>query len=177
MCFLITFNITPFYSIIFFFIYFNRVFIFVLKMFLICRLAQCVRVMMATAIFLSYCLQFYVPMNIIWPIIKKRLHTDQAQFYGEYATRTGLVILTFALAAAIPNLGAVISLVGAFSSSALALIFPPIIDTVVFWEDCIGKKKWILVKNIFIVLIGLAGFTFGTYASLMNIWNGQTASS
>ncbi|XP_063906454.1 proton-coupled amino acid transporter-like protein pathetic isoform X3 [Zophobas morio] len=132
-------------------------------------LAQSVRLMMAIAIFLSYSLQFYVPFNIVWPWIKVYFHTEQSKRLAEHATRTLLVFATFALAIAIPNLGAVISLVGAFSSSALALIFPPIIEIVTFWPDKLGKNNWILWKDICIVLFGFIGFIVGSYVSLLNI--------
>ncbi|XP_046387616.1 proton-coupled amino acid transporter-like protein CG1139 isoform X2 [Ischnura elegans] len=132
-------------------------------------LAQSVRVMMALAIFLSYGLQFYVPVGILWPFIKPRLQTEQAQKVGEYTLRVVLVIITFGLAAAIPNLGAVISLVGAVSSSTLALIFPPFIEIITFWDKGLGKYNWVLWKDIFIMIFGLLGFGFGTYASIMNI--------
>ncbi|KOB72602.1 Proton-coupled amino acid transporter 4, partial [Operophtera brumata] len=39
------------------------------------KLAQSVRTVMAAAIFLSYGLQFYVPMGIVWPFVKSRLST------------------------------------------------------------------------------------------------------
>nr|CAD7399178.1 unnamed protein product [Timema poppensis] len=111
-------------------------------------LAQCVRIMMAVAIFLSYGLQFYVPMNVVWPMVKPHLTSEKTQFIGEYVLRTFLVILTFALAAAIPNLGAVISLVGAVSSSTLALIFPPFIEIITFWHVGFGKNNWVLWKDV-----------------------------
>lgn len=132
-------------------------------------LSQAVRLMMAVAIFLSYCLQFYVPMSIVWPMIKDHFPTEKSQFIGEYITRTVLVIITFALAAAIPNLGAVISLVGAFSSSALALIFPPFIEIITFWPDRLGQNKWMLWKDILIIIFGFTGFLVGSYVSLLNI--------
>lgn len=69
----------------------------------------------------------------------------------------------------IPNLGAIISLVGAVSSSTLALIFPPIIEIITFWPDRLGKYDWILWKDVLIMLFGIAGFVFGTYASVANI--------
>lgn len=134
-------------------------------------LAQSVRLMMAIAIFLSYGLQFYVPMNIVWPIIRDRLETEKSQIIGEYITRSLLVVITFALAAAIPNLGAVISLVGAFSSSALALIFPPLIEIITFWPDRLGKYSWMLWKDVAIMLFGIAGFVVGSYVSIQNILN------
>jgi len=69
----------------------------------------------------------------------------------------------------IPNLGAVISLVGAVSSSTLALIFPPVIEIITFWENGYGKYKWILWKDILIMVFGLLGFGFGSYVSIWNV--------
>ncbi|XP_063222739.1 neutral amino acid uniporter 4 isoform X5 [Bacillus rossius redtenbacheri] len=132
-------------------------------------LAQCVQLMMALAIFLSYGLQFYVPMNIIWPLVKPRLQSERAQQLGQYALRTVLVTLTFGLAAAIPNLGAVISLVGAVSSSTLALIFPPLIEVITFWHVGLGARDWVLWKDLGIMAFGLCGFCFGSYISVCNI--------
>lgn len=125
--------------------------------------------MMAVAIFLSYSLQFYVPMSILWPEIKKYFYTEQSRHLGEYIVRTALVFLTFALAIAIPNLGAVISLVGAFSSSALALIFPPLIEIVTLWPDKLGRYSWIFWKDIAIMLFGFVGFLVGSYVSILNV--------
>lgn len=75
------------------------------------------------------------------------------------------------MACIIPNLGGIISLVGAVSSSALALIFPPIIEIVTFWPDGLGKYKWMLWKDLFILMFGLLGFVFGTYTSLLHLMN------
>ncbi|CAH1124156.1 unnamed protein product [Ceutorhynchus assimilis] len=132
-------------------------------------LAQSVRLMMATAIFLSYSLQFYVPFNIIWPTIENHITDEKTKNYAEYITRTALVFLTFIIAIAIPNLGAVISLVGAFSSSALAMIFPPLVEIITFWPDKFGRSDWLLWKDIAIVAIGFLGFLTGSYVSILNI--------
>lgn len=58
----------------------------------ICRMAQSVKVMIAIAIFLTYSLQFYVPMEIIWKSIKHRFTKHPALV--EYSIRTTLVIMT-----------------------------------------------------------------------------------
>lgn len=58
------------------------------------RMAQSVRIMMAAAIFLSYGLQFYVPMNIVWPYIKSKLSSENALKYGETITRFVLISTT-----------------------------------------------------------------------------------
>lgn len=132
-------------------------------------LAQSVRLMMASAIFLSYSLQFYVPFNIMWPSISKNFESEKSKEIAEYITRAVLVFITFIFAIAIPNLGAVISLVGAFSSSALALIFPPFIEIITFWPDKLGTSKWVLWKDIVIIMFGFVGFAVGSYVSLLNI--------
>lgn len=129
---------------------------------------------MAVAIFLSYSLQFYVPFNIVWPPLKKLFHTDRSKKIGEMGVRTVLVLITFGLAIAIPNLGAVISLVGAFSSSALALIFPPLIEIVTFWPDKLGKNNWVLWKDIGIMFFGFVGFILGSYVSMLNVLYPET---
>lgn len=86
-------------------------------------LAQSVRLMMALAIFLSYTIQFYVPVNIIGPWLRAQLHGESRRVFGDYALRIGLVLITFLLAVMIPNLEVVISLVGAVSSSGECLLF------------------------------------------------------
>ncbi|XP_061703773.1 proton-coupled amino acid transporter-like protein pathetic [Cydia pomonella] len=132
-------------------------------------LAQSVRAVMAASIFLSYGLQFYVPMGIVWPVVKSRLTSENALKHGESVTRLVLITITFVAAAIIPNLSGIISLVGAVSSSALALIFPPIIEIMTFWPDNLGKHNWMLYKDLLLILFGLTGFVFGTYASVSNI--------
>lgn len=134
-------------------------------------LSQMVRVMMAIAIFLSYTLQFYVPVSIAGPFVRGQFDTERAKNLSETILRISLVTFTFILAAIIPNLGPIISLVGAVSSSTLALIAPPIIEIVTFWSIGFGKYKWMLWKDIFILMFGLCGFFFGTYASLAQILN------
>uniref|UniRef100_A0A1B6LYL8 Amino acid transporter transmembrane domain-containing protein n=2 Tax=Graphocephala atropunctata TaxID=36148 RepID=A0A1B6LYL8_9HEMI len=130
-------------------------------------LAQSVCLMMALAIFLSYGLQFYVPMSIIWPSIKANIADEHSQRVAQLLIRTGLVIFTFGLAAAIPNLSDVISLVGAVSSSTLALIFPPIIEIVTFWDK--GLSRVTILKDVVIMIFGILGFISGSYISLSNI--------
>lgn len=69
----------------------------------------------------------------------------------------------------VPNLGPIISLVGAVSSSTLALIFPPLIEIITFWPNKLGKHNWVLWKDVGIMLFGILGFIFGSYASIMEI--------
>jgi len=128
-------------------------------------LAILVKIMMCLAIFFSYALQFYVPVELLNPFIQRRV-PPQHHVRAEYMLRIGLVLITFSFAAAVPKLDLFISLVGAVSSSTLALMAPPIIDTVTQGSRC-SKPR--LIKNSAIFLVGFFGFLTGSYVSIGNI--------
>lgn len=124
--------------------------------------------MIAIAIFFTYALQFYVPMEIIWKAVKNNFGSKKNM--AEYGIRISLVVLTVILAIIIPNLGGFISLVGAVCLSMLGLIFPAIIELVTFYEDPgLGNRNWRLWKCMFLVCFGLIGFLTGTYVSIEEI--------
>ena len=77
-----------------------------------------------------------------------------------------------ALAISIPQLDNFISLIGAIASAALALIFPPILNTMCFWNH--GISKFEIVKNISISLFGIVGAMTGTFISIEAIIIGFT---
>ncbi|XP_047741403.1 proton-coupled amino acid transporter 4 [Hyalella azteca] len=79
-------------------------------------------------------------------------------------------ICTVMLAALIPNIGLFINLVGAVSSSTLAIIFPPIVHLVTIWPET-GRYNYIAVKAVALVAFGLLGFVTGSYASVVAIVN------
>lgn len=128
--------------------------------------------MIAVAIFLTYGLQFYVPMEIIWKNMKQ--YFGFRKLSAEYAIRITTVTATVIISIAIPNLGGFISLVGAVCLSTLGLICPAIIDLVTFYEEPgLGRFNWRLWKNIFLILFGLIGFLTGTYVSIQEIIEGS----
>ena len=219
--------------------------------------------MMVLAILGSYAVQFYVPMEIMWPQISTHIGSSRNKLMAEYAFRTMLVLFTckeftrlfhfiscscscscsclllyrfffkfilrlisfhnslvacfccyimsenvrtfishflfreyriilivlfsfsfscslfffftfffvlflyvVGLAAAIPKLDLFISLVGAFSSSFLALIFPPVLELITFWPN---PGKWTVFKDVSIIIFGVIGFFAGTYASIESL--------
>ncbi|XP_054274645.1 proton-coupled amino acid transporter-like protein pathetic isoform X2 [Macrosteles quadrilineatus] len=132
-------------------------------------LAQSVKVMIAVAIFLTYSLQFYVPMEIIWKAVKHRFTKHPALV--EYSIRIVLVIMTVLIAIMVPNLGPFISLVGAVCLSFLGLMFPSIVEIIVYWgsEEGLGKGNWILWKNLAVIMFGVVGFFTGSYTSILEI--------
>ncbi|XP_043678575.1 proton-coupled amino acid transporter 2-like isoform X2 [Vespula pensylvanica] len=131
-------------------------------------LPQCIKLAISLSILLTYALQFYVPIAIIWPGIVEQFGPFKWPVISEIVFRSALCFLTFVLAEAIPELGLFISLVGAVSSTALALLFPPIIELVVCWQNT-NLSPFMVIKDVTIVLIGLLGFATGTYESITAI--------
>lgn len=125
-----------------------------------------VRLMFAVSLFISYGLQFYVPVSIIWPIIERNLERrgTELPWYTAYIFRFLLVGVTCGLSSLIPHLDLLISLIGALASSFLALILPPVIELVTF-----QPTKLIWLKNICIIILGIIGFGTGTVTSLIEI--------
>lgn len=125
----------------------------------------------AIAIFLTYALQFYVPMEIIWKSVRGSF-SESNKNLAEILIRIALVVGTVATTIAIPNIGPFISLIGAVCLSTLGLMFPSIIEIITYYErPGYGKFNWILYKNLLLILFGITGFLTGTYVSLHEIYD------
>lgn len=61
-----------------------------------------------------------------------------------------------------------ISLIGALASSTLAIIVPPLLDIIVFW-NLENRSLVKLFKNVLIILFGIYIFLAGTYVSVSDI--------
>lgn len=131
-------------------------------------MSNVVQALIALAILFTYPLQFYVPVDITWPPLRKRF-ARASPVAKELGYRALLVLLTFILAESIPQLGLFISLVGAVSSTALALIFPPLIELVASSQKPTGITTFMAIKDIVIILLGLFVFVTGTYESIASI--------
>lgn len=140
---------------------------------IVSRLGQSVKLMIAVAIFFTYSLQFYVPMDIIWKNVRHWFGAKKN--LAEYSIRIAIIVLTLCVAIAIPNLGPFISLVGAVCLSFLGLIFPSLIEVVAFWDtpNGLGRFNWVLWKNIFLICFGILGFFTGSYVSIIEIINSK----
>uniref|UniRef100_A0A182N1B3 Amino acid transporter transmembrane domain-containing protein n=1 Tax=Anopheles dirus TaxID=7168 RepID=A0A182N1B3_9DIPT len=132
-------------------------------------LAESVKLMIATGVLLGYALQFFVAIMIMWPMVESRVAVARKHpVYCEMVFRILMVLVTFLVAECVPNLGAFISLIGAFCSSSLALMFPPLIELIVAWTN--GTLRfWLVAKNAIILMLAFLGFATGTYESMSAI--------
>ncbi|XP_059608089.1 proton-coupled amino acid transporter 1-like [Phlebotomus argentipes] len=131
-------------------------------------LAQAAKALICLGILFGYHLMFFVAVEIMWPIVKDKLRVSSL-LLGERIFRVALIIITMLIAKFVPKLSLFISLIGAVLSTALALIFPPLIDLLCKWETNKGLRAGVLMKNILIVLIALLGFITCGYESLVQL--------
>ncbi|XP_076398490.1 proton-coupled amino acid transporter 1 isoform X2 [Peromyscus maniculatus bairdii] len=131
-----------------------------------CWLYQSVKLLYSIGIFFTYALQFYVAAEIIIPVVTSRV-PEHYQTMVDFSVRTALVCITCVLAILIPRLDLVISLVGSLSSSALALIIPPLLEVTTYYGE--GLSPLIIIKDALISILGFVGFVVGTYQSLFEL--------
>uniref|UniRef100_A0A673XDS8 Solute carrier family 36 member 4 n=1 Tax=Salmo trutta TaxID=8032 RepID=A0A673XDS8_SALTR len=125
-----------------------------------------VKILYSFGVFVSFAIQFFVPAEIMIPPVQARLR-ESWRAPCEMILRGLLVCLTFSFAVLIPRLDLVISLVGAVSSSALALVFPPLVELITISDRPL--KPAMLVKDLVIAVVGFIGFLAGTYVTMAEI--------
>ncbi|VDL61438.1 unnamed protein product [Hymenolepis diminuta] len=129
------------------------------------------------AIFLTYLLQFYVPALIFGRLMMKipchRAASPRRQSVYRKLMRASLVLLTYAIAMLVPHLDLMVSLLGAISSSVLAILAPPILEIIHCWPEK-EQIPWfyikIVAKNGLLISVGVFSAVFGTIATAFEIF-------
>ncbi|CAH0546046.1 unnamed protein product [Brassicogethes aeneus] len=133
--------------------------------------ADIAKLMLSLAIFFSHALQMYVAIDITWTQwLSLKLQKSSMHNLYEYGVRAALVLITFCLAVAVPELDLFISLFGALCLSALGIAFPAIVDLSTHWDTLHGSRGiMIICKNVFLIIFSTFGLIVGTGTSLMKI--------
>lgn len=131
-------------------------------------LALTAKILVAIAVFFTYFLQMYAPMDIMWIRLKGRV-SQRFQNEGQILMRSLSVLLTVILAVAVPDLELLIGLVGAIFFSTLGLFIPAIVQTVHKWDRGLGKCSYILWKNVILIFFYLLVLISGCYSAVTAI--------
>lgn len=135
-------------------------------------LAQTVLLILSFGVVLGFAIQFFIPMQIMFPSVRNVIKpADKHPLIGEVSFRAFMVLVTFGVAMLVPNLGLLISLIGAVCSNSLALLFPVIIEVLVVTRDNNPMTGAFMLKNGIILLLALIGFVSGGYESIVQIIN------
>ncbi|KRX98813.1 putative amino acid permease F59B2.2, partial [Trichinella pseudospiralis] len=130
-------------------------------------LYELVKILLMISVFISYPIQLYVVVEMLWPAIQRKIRFSQERI---------LFIMEFALhflAIAIPNLEKIIPFVGVTAGIVLGYVFPPIIAIIIYYDDAFSwsslQKYWFYGKNIFLIFIGIVSTVVGLYANILNL--------
>lgn len=131
-------------------------------------LADVAKILMALAILFTYGLQFYVPVDILWRKVQHRIPAERHNV-AQITMRTGIILITGAIAAAVPKLEPFISLVGAVFFSILGIFVPSIVESIYLYPNRLGCVNWILYKNIFLAIVSIFCLVAGATVSIEEI--------
>ncbi|XP_067626432.1 proton-coupled amino acid transporter-like protein CG1139 [Eurosta solidaginis] len=131
-------------------------------------LADAAKLLMALAILFTYGLQFYIPMDILWKKISYKFE-EKNHNTTQILLRTGIILISVGVSAAIPNLEPFISLVGSVFLSLLGLFVPAVCELVYLWPDRLGFGKWRLYKNALLCIFAICALVAGAAASIRGI--------
>ena len=124
----------------------------------------------STGVILGFAIQFFIPIQIMFPALQSKFKiVDRNPLISEMAFRVFMVLVTFSVAFLVPNLGLLISLIGAVCSTSLALVFPVLIELLVTTRHDESPKKIALIKSSLIILLAAIGFVSGGYESMREI--------
>ncbi|XP_017068768.1 glutamate transporter polyphemus [Drosophila eugracilis] len=132
-------------------------------------LSQFIKVFIASGIFLSYPLNGFVVITVIFSDYTNVSERRNHQTLIEYIVRLTFLILTGAVAVGVPNLAALTELEGAFSLSNLNLLCPALIDVFLNYRKGYGRLKWKLIRDILLILIGLIFGTVGCTVAMIQL--------
>ncbi|XP_055320833.1 proton-coupled amino acid transporter-like protein CG1139 [Sitodiplosis mosellana] len=122
----------------------------------------------SVSIGLSYALQCYVAVEIIWGNHLSQYFTKYPML-GEYAVRLAIVLITFVLAVAIPKIGMYISLFGGFCLSMVGLAIPALIQICVRYPFDLGPYNYKIIPNVILIIIGICVCITSTTAGMIDI--------
>ncbi|XP_039281263.1 proton-coupled amino acid transporter-like protein pathetic isoform X3 [Nilaparvata lugens] len=130
--------------------------------------ASTVKLLVALAIMFTYGLQMSAVMEVVWSAIEKKFESKNLDV-AYYSTRASFVIVTVLSSIAVPQLGPILSLVGAVGFSTLGLFIPAAVDTILLSESHFSFTNWLVWKNMGMMALAVFALITGSYLSIETI--------
>ncbi|EDW08094.1 glutamate transporter polyphemus isoform X1 [Drosophila mojavensis] len=132
-------------------------------------LSQFIKVAIACGIFLSYPLNGFVFITIVFSDYGDNAVEHKCRTTAEILVRLSFLLLTGIVAAVVPNLAALTELEGAFSLCNLNLLCPALIDIFVNYETGYGRLRWKLIRDILLIIIGVVFGVVGCTVAIQQL--------
>ncbi|KAG7295280.1 hypothetical protein JYU34_022284 [Plutella xylostella] len=127
------------------------------------------KVLMALVIYVTFALNFWVPFDLAWYYIKRKIKPEKYWFWHRF-WRTVFVIGIVLITVAFPSVDLLIDVIGAFCLSNMGFIFPSLIELSVDWFDPgPGRFYWRLWKCVAICVFGAVLCIIGTTTSVISL--------
>ncbi|CAJ0577261.1 unnamed protein product, partial [Mesorhabditis spiculigera] len=134
-----------------------------------------VRVLLVIVVYFTYLINQFIIVDMSWPGITAHFEKfalfNRLHLLFEAGYKVLLVLIAFLLAACVPNLGQITSLVGATAGNLLALLIPPCIHTATFLPEWLEKRDFKAIalhmsSNCLFVACGLFFMITGVIGNL-----------
>lgn len=126
--------------------------------------------MVAFGVASTVAIQFYVAIQIMFPSVAENYEFAKLHpVLSEELFRTLWMLVIFAVAEVVPNLGILLSFIGAGCCTAIVFVFPTISELIIKSNE--GISKWIWIKNITILIIACVGGFMGMALAAIQLFN------
>lgn len=128
----------------------------------------------AVLVALSFGLQYQILVEVVWKGFVNNMPMRFVTLWGNLVLRLAIFVIMFGVAAVVPHVEQMISLTGALTGSCLCLIFPPLLHSVLFWNEpsrhkACGCFALYITRNMSIMAFGMIGCFIGTTVSVIDI--------
>ncbi|KHJ89921.1 transmembrane amino acid transporter protein [Oesophagostomum dentatum] len=136
-----------------------------------------VKIMLLVMTYCGYPIEIYPVVEMLWPYVERYVDSSRKRVVSalQYALQYAAVMVSFGFAYAIPNFKDIIPFIGITSGMMLALILPPVLETVVFlgrWRKG-GIIKFLcnVAHNLIYLVLGIIFIVVGLYSNYRNLSN------
>ncbi|XP_053600134.1 proton-coupled amino acid transporter-like protein pathetic isoform X1 [Plodia interpunctella] len=131
--------------------------------------AICAKVFIASSIFFTYPLQFFIVMDIFTKYTDPHIN-EKYKTVTYAAARTIGVCCCVGIGVALPLLEQIINLVGAVFYAILGFIIPSVLETIFRGSNhTLGRFHWVFWKNLLLFIFGLTTLISGCTVTISDI--------